>query len=252
MIKVFSYVASCRGKSSRTARMSNDLAKKFIEKAEKFGESVSYEMVTGDQLRIDYCKSCNNCFLRGECPLDNVDDMAKLKQKFLEADVIFFGTPVYLWEMSGIAKSVLDRISYWTHRMELAGKIAVTFDTASSNHGPEVADNLKKLLQFTGMNVVSSAYALTNDHPNLYYNKDMNPIYDEICDRILTVWKDPTAFITEENENIFKQIKAQTKRSMKIAELTGRTPTAETMANYERGILDFDNYKDMLISIKNQ
>ena len=252
MIKVFSFVASCRGKYSKTARMSNDLAKRFIEKAEAAEETVEYEMMTGDQLRVDYCRSCNNCFMKGECPLDSVDDMAKLKSKFLEADIIFFGTPVYLWEMSGMAKSVLDRISYWTHRLELAGKIGVTFDTTSSSHGPEVAENLKKLLEFTGMNVVSTAYALSDGHPTLYYKKDMDPIYDEICDRLLEAWRDPTAFITEDNENVFLNIKAQTKQRVKLAELTGREPAAETMVNYERGIMEFDNYKEMLISIKKE
>ena len=51
---------------------------------------------------------------------------------------------------------------------------------------------------------------------------------------------------------MFLNIKAQTKQRVKLAELTGREPAAETMVNYERGIMEFDNYKEMLISIKKE
>ena len=112
-MKIFSFAASCAGERSHTAAFSDILAEAFIERAARDGETVEYERMTGAEVRVDYCRSCLSCFLKGFCPLDRSDDMGMLKRKMLEADILFFGTPVYLWQMSGIAKSVIDRISYW-------------------------------------------------------------------------------------------------------------------------------------------
>ena len=156
MIKVFSFVASCAGERSHTKKFSDRLAEAVRARAEAEGETVEYECMTGADVRVDYCRSCVSCFYKGFCPLDEADDMAMLKRKMLECDILFFGTPVYLWQMSGIAKSVIDRISYWAHRYELLGKPCVVFSRTDSSHGPEVASELARLLGFTGA-VVANA-----------------------------------------------------------------------------------------------
>ena len=135
-MKIFAFVASCAVKDSNTAKMADTIAEAIRKRAEESGETVTYEKVTGAEIRIDYCRSCSNCFVRGVCPLDGKDDMAMLKEKILDCDIFLFGTPVYIWEMSGLAKSFLDRISYWTHRLELMGKPCVVFSTTSASHGP--------------------------------------------------------------------------------------------------------------------
>ena len=158
MIKIFSFAASCAGKGSHTAAFSDVLAQSFTELAEAEGETVAYECMTGADVRVDYCRSCISCFIKGFCPLDRSDDMELLKRKMLEADILFFGTPVYLWQMSGIAKSVIDRISYWAHRMELFGKPCLVYSTTDSSHGPEVSKELSTLLRFTGAVEIGRAH----------------------------------------------------------------------------------------------
>ena len=44
-----------------------------------------------------------------------------------------------------MAKCVLDRISYWAHRFELAVKLGITFAAASNSFGQSTADRLKDL-----------------------------------------------------------------------------------------------------------
>ena len=194
MIKIFSFAASCAGKNSHTAAFSDILAQAFTKKAALEKETVEYECLTGADLRIDYCRSCISCFMKGCCPLDRLDDCAKLKKKMLEADILFFGTPVYLWQMSGIAKSVLDRISYWTHRYELMGKPCLVFSTTDSSHGPEVSKELSMLMRFTGA-IVIDAGTMTC--------KEIQIDPDETASKLMEVYKDPASGVTYLQQNAF-------------------------------------------------
>lgn len=194
MIRIFSFAASCAGERSRTAAFSDMLAQAFIKKAEAEGESVEYECITGADLRIDYCRSCKHCFFKGSCPLDETDDGAVLKRKIREADILFFGTPVYLWEMSGIAKSVLDRISYWTHRFELLGKPCLVFSTTDRSRGTIVSRNLSELMRFTGAIVIDGGTKTIE-------GADKDP--DETAAKLMEVYKDPSSGVSETQENMF-------------------------------------------------
>lgn len=193
MIKIFSFAASCSARS-HTKELSDKIADAIRKKAEAEGETVEYECMTGADLRIDYCRSCISCFVRGNCPLDRNDDMELLKSKILECDIFLFGSPVYLWEMSGIAKSFLDRISYWAHRFELLGKPCLVFASTDSSHGKEVAANLAQLMLFTGAMVVNAGYA---DAEGLQFD------LGEAADRLWDVYKDPGSGTTFFQERAF-------------------------------------------------
>lgn len=193
-IKIFSFAASCAGKESHTAAFSDTLAQAFIKKAEAEGETVEYERMTGADVRIEYCRSCLSCFLRGFCPLDEVDDCAMLKRKMLEADILFFGTPVYLWQMSGIAKSVLDRISYWAHRYELLGKPCVVFSTTDTSHGLAVSKELSTLMRFTGA-VVLDAGTQTID------GIEIDPA--ETAEKLMDLYRNPASGVSLLQQNAF-------------------------------------------------
>jgi len=176
MIRIFSWIGSCAGKASKTLRYSNRLAETVQKKAEGIGEAVSYEYMTGDMLRLDYCRSCNNCFMKGKCPLDSQDDMGILKQKLLDCDILFIGSPVYMGGMSAITKNVIDRIAYWSHRFELTGKVGAVFATTSASYGSETADQLAFLARMNGVVVAHTGYATLNaGSPNLYLDEVMLP-----------------------------------------------------------------------------
>ena len=194
LVKIFSFAASCAQGNSHTAMFSDTLAQAFIKKAQEEGLAVEYERMTGAHARIDYCRSCLSCFLKGFCPLDKSDDMALIKEKMLEADIIFIGTPVYLWQMSGIAKSFIDRISYWAHRYELLGKPCVVFSTTDSSHGPEVSKELALLMRFTGAVVIDAGTQTTK-------GIEIDP--DETADKLMQVYKDPASGVSYIQQNAF-------------------------------------------------
>jgi multimeric flavodoxin WrbA len=56
---------------------------------------------------IHPCEGCRACFDTGKCKIE--DDMQDLYEKLLKADAIIFGTPVYFWDMTAQAKTIIDR-----------------------------------------------------------------------------------------------------------------------------------------------
>lgn len=250
MIKVFSFVASCAGEKSHTARYSDELAETFRKKAEAEGETVDYERVTGDQIDMKFCRSCNSCFVKGVCPLDGQDDMAAIKEKMLSADVLFFGSPVYLWEMSGMAKCVVDRLSYWSHRFELAGKVGVFFTTTSSSYGQEIADRVAQLFSFMGIAVVHRGTAVLHDgEPNLYLKEQMEPVYEEISAKLLSACRAPEDFLSEYQEKSFFARKVHTARALGWSRYVGSEPWNEYIVCNQRGMFRYKSFGEYVKSM---
>ena len=250
MIKVFSFVGSCAEKNSSTLKYSDSLAEVFTKKAAEIGEEVIYKKAVGSQLDIKFCKSCASCFMKGVCPLDSLDDMAQLKKDFLDSDIIFFGTPVYIWEMSGITKCVIDRIAYWSHTFELTGKIGVVYAVTDTSKAIEVSKNLTDLLRHMGLIVVKSAYAFNCAKPNLHLEAEIQPEYEEISSLLLEAVKNPTKFITPLQEASFISSKNSYLRSQKVYE-TLELPLDEYDVNISlaRGIGDYASFKDFTIDV---
>ena len=67
-------------------------------------ETELYSTIAKD---IRPCDSCGSCMKTGKCHIQ--DDMQEIYNKLLEADGIIFGTPVYFYNMTAQAKTVIDR-----------------------------------------------------------------------------------------------------------------------------------------------
>ena len=252
MIRIFSFVASMAGERSGTVRYSDNLARVVEETAKRQGEEVAYERMTGQDVRVDYCLSCLGCFKNGICPLDSRDDMAMLKNKMKECDILFFGSPVYLGEMSGLAKSVIDRISYWAHRYELAGKPAAVFATTDNSYGQETAEHMARLLNFTGLLTVDAGFARRGMklHPNLYLENDMQSIWQETAEKLLDARRSPASYVSKQAELNFMTRKVLAKRALAYAEVTGIPTWNENIVLKERGILEAASYAAYLESLQ--
>lgn len=79
------------------------------------------------------CRGCRVCFDRGEerCPLK--DDVSTIKAKMKEADGVILASPVYIDDVNGIMKNLLDRLAHLCHRPEFAGKGAYLLATTGSS-----------------------------------------------------------------------------------------------------------------------
>ncbi|MBK1809465.1 flavodoxin family protein [Clostridium sp. YIM B02505] len=143
-MKVFGIIGSMNGINSREYQI---IAKYFS--AEKY-KNADVKIITADQLNIKYCRGCCTCFNTGVCPLDSTDDMESIKKYLLEADLIIVSSPVYMHQVSGFMKNVLDRIAYWTHTFHLIGKRIVVCTSTSSSGSEYVISYLKKVMSALG------------------------------------------------------------------------------------------------------
>ena len=87
------------------------LVDRILEGAE--GAGASTEAVFLADLDIAPCDACEVCFKEKPCKFD--DDMIELYDKFLEADTVIFGTPVYWWSPTAYMKTFIDRCRRYTH-----------------------------------------------------------------------------------------------------------------------------------------
>lgn len=77
------------------------LVNELVEKLE--GDKKIYFL---QDLDINYCKACQKC-QNGPCVQD--DDIRKIVDEMLEADLFIFSSPIYYGQMSAQAKTLIDR-----------------------------------------------------------------------------------------------------------------------------------------------
>ena len=60
--------------------------------------------------KIEHCRGCFACWTKtpGQCIIK--DDMEGLLQKFITADLVIFGTPLYFFSVTGLMKNFMDRL----------------------------------------------------------------------------------------------------------------------------------------------
>lgn len=80
----------------------------FLEGAKNAGAEV--EVIYVHKLDIEPCTGCFNCWIGtpGECIQD--DDMGPIYDRVKDTETIVLGTPVYVDGMTGIMKTMLDRM----------------------------------------------------------------------------------------------------------------------------------------------
>lgn len=71
-------------------------------------QDIDVELITLHDKKINYCIGCDYCKKNNECYID--DDMKILTKKVKEADGIIMSSPVYFGDMTGLAKSFIDRL----------------------------------------------------------------------------------------------------------------------------------------------
>lgn len=110
-----------------------------------------YEVMCLSNYDIKYCVGCETCFKKGFCPIDKNDDFSIIRRKLKESDIIFFASPVYVHNVSGIMKTFFDRMAVSCHLLDFAGKLGFTLTTTYSNGQEKVKSYLKDLQKSMGI-----------------------------------------------------------------------------------------------------
>jgi multimeric flavodoxin WrbA len=117
-----------------TARLDTLLEEALSAQAAATGATLELERVTLADADLRFCRGCRSCFDAGEstCPLRE-DDMLWLRAKMRDADALVLSTPVYVNDVSGQVKTVIDRLAFVCHRPAFAGKTALLLATTGSS-----------------------------------------------------------------------------------------------------------------------
>jgi len=101
------------------------------------------EIINIKDYNISHCVGCENCLWHGTC---NIKDEADLVlNKIKEADGIVIGTPVYLRQISGYLKTLIDRGCSWYHRSPLNGKPILFLTSTQATGSKQTAKYLEDL-----------------------------------------------------------------------------------------------------------
>lgn len=103
-MKIIAFNGSPAGKDSAT----NRIIAAFLKGANGAGAQTElYQLAEYD---VKQCQGCFSCWFQspGKCVLS--DDMDVLLDRYKQADIVCFGSPVYSWNMTGLLKNFVDRL----------------------------------------------------------------------------------------------------------------------------------------------
>ena len=147
MKKVTVFVGSAHKQNTHEA------VKQFLNKLNAYGD-VESEIVTLSDFKLGNCRGCRLCFDKGEefCPLK--DDRDVLMDKIMASDGVVFATPNYMFHMSGIMKTFLDRFGYLGHRPKYFGKTFTSIVTQGFGGGKDIMKYFDFTAKILGFNTV--------------------------------------------------------------------------------------------------
>ena len=127
-MKLLGISASPRKNKSNTLA----LLEEVLSGAEESGGKT--EIVHLCDLKIEFCRHCELCHKTlMVCPIK--DDAHFLLTEMLESDGIVFASPVYIDNITGYLKTLLDRSAHFIHCQRLLGKYVGAVATAGG--GPQ-------------------------------------------------------------------------------------------------------------------
>jgi multimeric flavodoxin WrbA len=132
--------------------------REFLGRLEALG-GVECEIVTLSDYRIETCRGCKLCFLRGEefCPLK--DDRDVLIEKMMASDGVVFASPNYSFQVSGMMKVFLDRLGFLFHRPRFHGKAFTSLVVQGFFGGGKIVKYLSFVGRGLGFDVVKGSVA---------------------------------------------------------------------------------------------
>ena len=92
------------------------LVKKIEKNLKSLNKEIELNYIFLSETDLKMCKGCFLCFSKGEdfCPLK--DSRESIEKEISESDGVILSSPGYAWNVSGLMKNFIDRISYTLHR----------------------------------------------------------------------------------------------------------------------------------------
>lgn len=239
MKKIFVYAGSNHPQSS-TEYLMEVLLNRLREKT---GGGFSAEIYSGSSTQITECTGCTGCFWKGSCKLDKEDEMERIKSRMQEADLIILGSPVYFHNVSGNMKTFIDRISYWTHTMELTGAYGVTVAVSGGNGEEYVTNYLKKLYDYLGVHSLYSIEVAAYSREYMMQHQVLDQMEEQLeacTDAIIRhLWNQEKVLEFGKKETIFRCLK---KKNQQVKEYQDQVK--EIYRWFEKGFGECRNFSE--------
>lgn len=132
MIKIIGISASPRHQATEYA------VKLALEAAEKEDSTVKTEYISFKDYTIKPCIHCDYCMKSGKCV--HKDDIEVLLGKFLEADGVIFGSPVYSYNPTPESIMFFNRMRIWRNNFpqeKMDTKVGAALSVAGTRNGGE-------------------------------------------------------------------------------------------------------------------
>ena len=105
-----------------------------------------------------FCAGCKTCFLKDELLCKDAGYIQKIEKALINADLIVFASPAYVFHTTGAMKSMLDHFGYrWMpHRpaKEMFGKRAVIITQCLGAGNKSTAKDIKDSLSWWGISKI--------------------------------------------------------------------------------------------------
>lgn len=141
-------------RGGNTARLLDLLERELGKQAEAQGRPIHIGRCDLPVKSIAPCRGCRACFDRGEDTCPRKDDIPSIYRMMRDADLIVAASPVYVSDVSGAMKNLIDRLAYLCHRPALAGKGAYLLTTAGTTPAPHALGTMAMALRTWGVRVL--------------------------------------------------------------------------------------------------
>ena len=159
-MKILTLMSSFR-KTGNTAHLVALFHEELKRAGEQSGEPVEIETLQIGHMDLGLCRGCRVCFDLGEekCPLK--DELLSIKEKILAADGIIAASPVYVDDVNGIMKNLIDRLAHVCHRPQFAGKTVYLLATTGGSPAGHTLRTLSTAWLTWGSHLAGAASFIT-------------------------------------------------------------------------------------------
>jgi len=123
-------------------------------------ESLTYEVIEIGNELFKGCIGCQHCWAQGNTSQDCVfkdDRVNEISSKFIEADAIVIGSPVYYGGITGTLKNLLDRVFYSKMGL-IQSKIVLPFVVQRRDGGMDALRSIENYFSLSQSYFVPTRY----------------------------------------------------------------------------------------------
>lgn len=128
--------------SPRRERSLTLLLAKEVLRGCAHNRDIDSEIVYLCDLKIDFCRHCENCH-RNILTCLVKDDVHMVLVKMLEADGIILSSPNYINQVTASMKALFDRSNHFIHCKRISGKYVAGVVSSGSGQDKEILDYIK-------------------------------------------------------------------------------------------------------------